>query len=870
MSSWLHRISASLALLAWFGGMSFSAAAAELRVGETLNLISRAQVFDGTEANLPPAIDAVRTAAGPMALPHEMYSERWFILAVSSPADSQNRDWVLRMATDPLYLPVFAVLKDGVVESVRRRDDAVAIGVTSGATLGLGQRFGLIVPPGETRTVVLRVASIGFASLVADIVDLPGYITWATTHHAIVLFALAVILAIGLYNLSLGLALRRSSHIWYALHALSGFVTWASVFGIFADLFGYTDHDRIVYKLSIIGVALFAPLFVRAIFAADRMPKILDRVLLAIVGIELVFLALTVLLWPFPELHRAWVRGPEYSYLVGIFSNLVMIWAGLWAVRRRIAGAVWFLVGWGFYVGTTSYAILGTFGLFEFTSETLMMVLLGATWETLLLSQALGARLRALDRERDAANNRREALQTFIASISHDLRAPVLSIIATIGAARTQTSNAGMHRLLDMISRASATMLGLLSDLLDRQRLATARFEINAVPFDLAGLVDDCIGMLRYRAEEKGMTLDYDFDSAIEHGAIGDPVRLKQILTNLLDNAVKFTDSGTVRLTVTSSSGEDTRHIRFTVADTGPGIQPGQRDQIFDPFYKADPETPGIGLGLAIARHLAVLMGGNLVLQENAPQGTCFTLDIPLPVTTLGVSGRRYTIWLVDDDADQRDTWAQLLNREIIGVEAVLPPAAAERPPLGQIDAVLMDLSIEPDLMAMIIRTLRRSPTAAQVPIIAFSADSTRWTSQFSAMGILPSPGKSMSPAEIAAVIRTAASATPLIDYSRQFELLDELGAEGLLRVLGKFLLLADQLFAGHARAPGGDLLHRLSGSAALLGFPVLAREALHYEKRIDGGETPDLGPLRKLLDDSIAQSSPARLAQAEMMKQPI
>jgi|ADGO01.1.fsa_nt_gi 7TM diverse intracellular signalling. len=161
------------------------------------------------------------------------------------------------METDPLFLPVFAVLKDGVIEQIERRNDAVAIGVTSGGALGLGQRFQFVVPPGETRTIVLRVAAVSFTTLAADIVDLPSYIQWASVKHVIVLFALAIILAIGVYNLSLGIALRRVSHIWYALHALSGFIAWALVYGIFADLFGFSDHDRIAYKLAIAGVVTF-------------------------------------------------------------------------------------------------------------------------------------------------------------------------------------------------------------------------------------------------------------------------------------------------------------------------------------------------------------------------------------------------------------------------------------------------------------------------------------------------------------------------------------------------------------------------------------------------------------------------------------
>lgn len=832
-----------------------------LQPNSSINLLRQAEIFHGDEANLPAAIEAVRAAAGELKLPHEMYSERWFVLDLQNPLHSEMRRWILRMETDPLFLPVFAVLKDGVIEQIERRNDAVAIGVTSGGALGLGQRFQFVVPPGETRTIVLRVAAVSFTTLAADIVDLPSYIQWASVKHVIVLFALAIILAIGVYNLSLGIALRRVSHIWYALHALSGFIAWALVYGIFADLFGFSDHDRIAYKLAIAGVVTFSPLFVRSLFAPDSMPKALDRFLLAIVTIHVAFALATILLWPFPEWQRAWVRGPDYAYLVAIVGNVAMLCAGIWAASRRIVGAGWFLLGWVPYMASTTYVIPSTFGLYPFSGSMILMILLGATWESLLLSQALGARLRAMDRERSAAESRRDALQTFIASVSHDLRAPVLSIIATVSSARGQTSDITLLRLLDLISRSATTMLGLLSDLLDKQRLATARFQLNSVPFDLFNVIEDCLSMLRYRAEEKGLKLECVVEGAIEAGAAGDPLRLKQILTNLLDNAVKFSDAGVVRLTVSATGNGQERHICFEVADTGPGIPVPQREQIFESFFKADPDKPGVGLGLPIARHLTSLMGGSLVVQDNSPRGTRFTVTIPLPVASFGVTGRRHTIWLIDDDPDQRELWPQLLAGEVIGVEALSPQTAADHTPLGEIDAVLMDLSIDYELMVTVLRRLRKSPIARQVPVIAFSADPDRSKPEIGMLGILPSPGKSMSPAEVAVLIRSVASAPLLVDRARQFELFDELGAEGFFRTVEKFLLLSQEIATARdlGFAPAG-LLHRLSGSAALVGFPEIARAARRCEKLGDSLTRDDLDALCRLFDESIEQFPAAQV----------
>jgi len=266
-----------------------------------------------------------------------------------------------------------------------------------------------------------------------------------------------------------------------------------------------------------------------------------------------------------------------------------------------------------------------------------------ATWGVLLPIWRLNGRLRRevmerieaeemLEAARDAALLASQAKMEFLTHISHDLRTPLSSIIMqaeilNFGQLDAETK-AGVH----VIHEAGEHLLTLVNDILDMNRLEAGRIEMADVPFRLEDALNPVVEVLGISAQRKGLVLSSVVEPGLP-GLHGDPDRLRQILFNVVGNAVKFTDHGAVDIRAAHRDGS---WIRITVSDTGPGIAPADLANIFDPFTRAS--TPilkpkeGSGLGLAIVRRLAEAMGGTVGVESTPGTGSTFTLDLPLAI----------------------------------------------------------------------------------------------------------------------------------------------------------------------------------------------------------------------------------------------
>lgn len=225
----------------------------------------------------------------------------------------------------------------------------------------------------------------------------------------------------------------------------------------------------------------------------------------------------------------------------------------------------------------------------------------------------------------------------FLATMSHELRTPLNSIIGFTDVLLEETPgpvNGEQREQLTIVQGASRHLLALINDILDISRIEADELDLEEALFDLPALVCEVVEMLRPQAEEKGLGVGLNVDERL--GAFfGDRRRLRQILTNLVGNAVKFTEAGEIRirasLEVEKAGGNQI--VRVSVEDTGPGIDPGRLEEVFQPFTQASPtsgsSTEGTGLGLAISERLARLMGGGITVSSRLGQGSAFTLSIP-------------------------------------------------------------------------------------------------------------------------------------------------------------------------------------------------------------------------------------------------
>jgi PAS domain S-box-containing protein len=242
-----------------------------------------------------------------------------------------------------------------------------------------------------------------------------------------------------------------------------------------------------------------------------------------------------------------------------------------------------------------------------------------------------------LRRARDAAEAASLAKSTFLATMSHELRTPLTSVMGFSQLlSRDPEVSAEQRECLEIINRSGEHLLTLINDVLDMAKIEAGQMQVLEMPVDLRALLEDLRDLFALRSGRKGLALEVGLAGDLPQRIWADERRLRQVLINLLGNAVKFTERGVVRLWVQAEPaqpGQAGPRCRFLVEDTGVGIAGQQLEQIFEPFCQvADGQTirEGTGLGLTISRGFARMMGGDLSVESRQGQGSCFTLELPL------------------------------------------------------------------------------------------------------------------------------------------------------------------------------------------------------------------------------------------------
>ncbi len=352
------------------------------------------------------------------------------------------------------------------------------------------------------------------------------------------------------------------------------------------------------------------------------------------------------------------------------------------------------------------------------------------------------------EREREIAQSANRAKSIFLANMSHELRTPLNAIIGYSEMLYEESEEQGQEEFasdLQKIQTAGRHLLSLINDILDISKIEADRMELRPEVFDVPRLLSELIDTVTPLARQNHNTIQIDLPD--ELGTIcADQMRLRQVLLNLLSNACKFTESGTVTLSVATAGHEETGEsdshsvMTFAIHDTGIGMTPDQMQKLFTPFTQADESTTrkygGTGLGLAITRRLCQIMGGDVTVESTYGQGSTFTVTLPTNVCLINPQQRmqhRYptataasrtlseqsTVLIIDDDPIARDIIARSLASESLTIaEAGNGPEGIQRALELHPDLITLDVMMPGMDGWAVLAAIKSNPQLAHIPVI--------------------------------------------------------------------------------------------------------------------------------------------------------
>ena len=628
--------------------------------------------------------------------------------------------------------------------------------------------FDINLEANESRTFYLEIHSkvklLGISLNVEGSEITDGH-TIGDQRAAIVILYIGAGILISLINMLMYFSFRDRIYLFYSVYCAS-FVATTMVMNSFDLFFDFPLQDRNILFLTYHIMIIFLSLFIAEVLQTKSSMPWVDMVLKTAR-----YLALVIGIMTFFDMSY-------FSYTLIVFMPLSILFLGITIFASLVGApnAKLLSLGIAFFLSGILITMLGNLGIFPSSVVTLYSVLIGALVEMMIFSVALFRRVLSLNtsinmgnlkaltlaeqsklelektvverthelnQAKQAAEQANKNTSEFFANINHEMRTPLNGILGIIGIIGQQDDQKVSARHFKTLKTASHQLSSLVSNVLDHSKLSSnAVFEIQSTHFSVSDLVNELEDIFFNMADDKGLSLSFHVQGDLTLDRYGDYGKLRQILINIMGNAIKFSHSGQVELTVLQGALEN--ELTFILSDTGDGISEEQIEHIFTAYHQVpgsnDFRQEGSGLGLSISNTLTTIMGGTLSVESELGKGSHFTLRLPLKtiiahhkkdshttrtINPVDLSGK--CILVVDDsDVNQEVVCAFLSSTGITVVAVTDGKQALDRFQLGGIDIVLMDLHMgvmDGITATSRIREFEANNSIEHCPIILHTAD---------------------------------------------------------------------------------------------------------------------------------------------------